>query len=279
MSYHTEHKNLSELYQKLPQDFDLYVKHIVQRATQIEGLLTEKESIFLSLLGAFRTTSGEVLEIGSFKGKSTVILAKSVQLTGGKKIFAVDPLSLPSATDPNVNDTSRVVEDFKQNLKEHNVEHHVDFYQMVSKDLGAQWNQQLRLLWIDGDHTYEGAKIDFRTFAPFLNGGGIVALHDVLHMHEGPIRVFMEDILLSPRFGPCGIWGSIGWAQYLPNFPKIQQFFNEKRTLYKKLNRLIPYVSLDQQNKGLHRFLYKLQRSRVPHRPITITQWCEKILT
>jgi predicted O-methyltransferase YrrM len=36
------------------------------------------------------------------------------------------------------------------------------------------------LLFIDGDHSYEGVKRDFELYAPLVRPGGIVALHDIL---------------------------------------------------------------------------------------------------
>jgi len=264
---------------KLPPNFNQHVENLTKLAAQIEGYLTPQEVRFLCLLGVFQTASGEVLEIGSFKGKSTVILAKSVQLSGEDKIIAVDPLSLPSDTDPFVRDSSLVVKDFKQNLKEQNVEHMVEFHQMLSQDLGAKWDRKLRLLWIDGDHTYAGAKLDFDMFSPFLSDGAIIAIHDVLHPHKGPIRVFMEDILLSAKFGPCGVCGSIGWAQYLNDSQKTQSYFDYKIYLYKKLSKLVPHIALNRRFEGFNKIFYKLKRSRVPHQPIKTAKWCQTIQT
>ena len=42
----------------------------------------------MCLLAAVPTTAGEVLEIGSFKGKSTVVLAKSARLAGDDRVVA-----------------------------------------------------------------------------------------------------------------------------------------------------------------------------------------------
>jgi hypothetical protein len=35
------------------------------------------------------------------------------------------------------------------------------------------------LLFIDGDHTYEGAKADFINYSPLVKEGGVIALHDI----------------------------------------------------------------------------------------------------
>lgn len=42
-------------------------------------------------------------------------------------------------------------------------------------------------LFIDGDHSYEGVRNDFLMYAPWVNEGGIIALHDV--SVEQPARV------------------------------------------------------------------------------------------
>jgi cephalosporin hydroxylase len=39
---------------------------------------------------------------------------------------------------------------------------------------------KLDFLFIDGDHTYEGAKLDFETFNPLLRPGGLVGFHDII---------------------------------------------------------------------------------------------------
>ena len=49
----------------------------------------------------------------------------------------------------------------------------------------AQFEQILRgravdLMFIDGDHTYEGVKKDFEMYSPFVRNGGVVAFHDIL---------------------------------------------------------------------------------------------------
>jgi hypothetical protein len=72
------------------------------------------------------------------------------------------------------------------------------------------WSRPIRFLWIDGDHTYSGSKLDFDLFSPCLVDRGIIAIHDVLHEIEGPIRVFVEKILGSDRFGPAGLLHSRG---------------------------------------------------------------------
>jgi predicted O-methyltransferase YrrM len=41
-------------------------------------------------------------------------------------------------------------------------------------------NQQIDLLFIDGDHTYEGVKADFEMYSPLVRPGGLIAFHDIV---------------------------------------------------------------------------------------------------
>jgi hypothetical protein len=132
-------------------------------------------------------------------------------------------------------------------------------------------------LWIDGDHTYKGTKLDFDGFANHLEDGAIVAIHDVLHEFDGGIRVFMEDILLSPNFGACGFVGSIAWSQFCKDEQKGWNYREEKLKLYSRLSKLIPYVVFKKELKGFEKKKYKLLRSRIPHAAIVPEKWLEII--
>lgn len=264
---------------KLPAGFDEFTDKLLNEIESVEGYLTPKEVRFLALLAACPTAVGDVLEIGSFKGKSTVILAKSAQFGGNHtKIYAVDPMTAPSETDPDLRGAASSFEDFQKNIKAHEVHENIEFHQTFSYELAKTWDKPLRLLWIDGDHTYHGTKSDFEGFAPHLADGGIVAIHDVLHEFDGGIRVFMENVLLSPNFAASGFCGSIAWAQFRKNEAECRRFSNEKLALYKKLSRLIPFVVFKKDLSGWNKRLYKFYRSQVPHGAVNPQYWLRKIV-
>ncbi|MBI4823604.1 MAG: class I SAM-dependent methyltransferase [Nitrospirae bacterium] len=258
---------------KLPEGFNNALNDALNIARGIEGYLSDREMRFLFLLGACPTTEGSVLEIGSFKGKSTVILAKALK---GEKIVAVDPLTSPSITDPDLKGKASAWDEFEKNIKNTGVENVVEFHQMFSHELAKDWQRNIRLLWIDGDHTYKGTKTDFDLFSGFLKDRAIIAFHDVLGF-IGPLRVFLEDILLSDRFGSSGLVGTIGWAQYLKDKEQALRYKEEKLKLYLKLSRLMPIVSSDRALNGLRRLKYKFLRSRIPHSGLSPEKWLSKV--
>lgn len=55
-------------------------------------------------------------------------------------------------------------------------------------------NGSIDFLFIDGDHSYEGVKADFRRYESLVPKGGIIAFHDIQHEHErvGVVRLWNE---------------------------------------------------------------------------------------
>ena len=239
------------------------------------GFLTEREARFLALAAACAPGKGTILEIGSFKGKSTVGLASIAARYGLGKVVTVDPHTAPSVTDPDLEGQTSSWEDFRATLRTAGVEDSVEIHRALSRDLARGWTRPIRLLWIDGDHTYAGAKEDIDLFRRHLAAGAIVALHDVLHTFEGPIRVFVEELLASDDFGPAGLCGSIGWAQYRPR--GSGRWRDSREALRRRAARLIPLVKRGRELRGLAKLQYKLFRALVPHAAVEPATWVRAV--
>lgn len=237
------------------------------------GFLTETEGRFLGLAAACTPAQGVEVEIGSFKGKSTVILAKVAQHYGQASVVAIDPHTFdnPELAEHRASPGASSYQAFLANLDAAGVAASVEAHRAHSTDVAAGWNRPIRLLWIDGNHTYAGAKADFDGFMPHLVPGGIIAFHDALHLFEGPIRVFVEEVLRSDRFGAAGFVGSIAWAQYRP--ADGADFRALRAALERTARRLLPFVESGREPRGIARLRYKLARARVPRAAITPEDW------
>ena len=81
------------------------------------GHLSDREARFLLLVSALAAARGAVLEIGSFKGRSTVALASGVTWSGEGVVHAVDPHTSPSPTDPDLKDSLTSWDEFVVNIE------------------------------------------------------------------------------------------------------------------------------------------------------------------
>jgi predicted O-methyltransferase YrrM len=259
----------------LPGDFEAVIDEAWQSARAVPGYLGELEFRALCLLAAAAPGPGLIVEIGSFKGKSTIGLASIAAHYGFSPVVSIDPHNAPAFTDPMLGAQASSFDEFLANLRSAGVEQHVKVHRAPSWDVAAGWNQPIRLLWIDGDHSYAGAKQDFDLFAPHLADRGIVAFHDALHEFEGPIRVFVEDILRSDRFGPAAFMRTIAWGQYRP--VDGTRFRAARERLARRAAKLIPFVAGGRQVKGLMKLRFKLRRALVPHSAMSPAEWNAKI--
>jgi predicted O-methyltransferase YrrM len=262
---------------RLPADLDTFSSNLLRDVNDVEGYLAPNEMKFLALIAACPTASGEILEIGSFKGKSTIILAKASSLVDTNTIVnAVDPMTAPCETDPDLEGSASSLDDFRKNICEHNLESRIRLHQMMSHDLAPSWSKPLRLLWIDGDHTYPGTLRDFRGFAPHLIDKGIVAIHDTLHQFEGGARVFLEEVLRNPNFGACGFCGSIAWAQFHTDAKDAERHSSHKHVLASKLARLLPFLTRNDLS-FFEKKKYKFYRWLIPHGAVDSQRWIDYV--
>jgi len=226
-------------------------------------------------VAACAPAGGTILEIGSYKGKSTVGLASIAQHYGLGPVVSVDPHSAPAVTDFGHGSRRSSWDDFQTSLRTAGVERTVEAHRAYSRDLARGWTRPIRFLWIDGDHTYRGAKEDIDLFRPHLASGAIVALHDVLHTFEGPVRVFAEALLDSDEFGPAGLCGSVGWAQYRPS--DGGKWRDQRRALRRRVGRLIGFVKEGREPNGFRKLRYKVWRGLVPHAAPDAAAWVRAI--
>lgn len=259
----------------IPRDLQQVIDEAWEAMRAVPGYLLENEARLLGFLAACTPADGRIVEIGSFKGRSTVMLAKVAAHYGLGKVVAIDPHNFNlSEKVRDADSSSRPAsskDDFLNSLRTAGVTGHVEFHHALSKDVSSSWNEPIRLLWIDGDHSYPGAKDDFDGFAPHVQPGGFIALHDALNAFSGPIRVFVEEMLGSNQFGAAGFVHSIAWAQFRPD--DGEKFRETRERLSRCAARLIPFVKDDVELRGWRKKLYKLHRSRVPRKMPEAADW------
>jgi predicted O-methyltransferase YrrM len=110
---------------------------------------------------------GAIVNLGQFRGGSSIIMAKASKLKGRDKLHSFDPLYFPWTEDI-----------FKKN----DVADWIIYAQTTSQDGVKEWakreDPRIRLLFVDGDHSYEGCRRDIVDWAPFIVPGGLLCVHD-----------------------------------------------------------------------------------------------------
>jgi predicted O-methyltransferase YrrM len=182
----------------------------------IDGFLTEKEAVELYRLATAVPRGGSVVEIGSWKGKSTYCLARGLR-TG--TLHAIDPFDgsgdAPSqARYEETRGEVPLLEQFRRNLAPLGLGERVQPWVGTSSDFVGRF-PQIDLLFIDGDHSVEACDFDFRSFAPCLVRGGVLALHDydAARKDFGPTFVAEQRVLPSGDYEFRGLVDSLWTAR------------------------------------------------------------------
>jgi hypothetical protein len=259
----------------VPADLKSTIEEAWEITKQIPGYLLENEAKFLGVLAAITPASGAIVEIGSYRGRSTVMLATVAAHYKLGPVVAIDPHNSPILVNPDGGDQFSSYQDFLANIRGAGLADHVEPHLACSTEVSATWSRSIRLLWIDGDHSYAGVKADFDGFLSYLAPYGVVALHDSLSNFEGPIRIFVEEMLRSDRFGPAGFVHSIAWAQFRPD--DGYKFQTQRERLAKRASKLITLVDEGKELHGLKKMKFKLTRSRVPRFPLTHEAWAKQL--
>jgi predicted O-methyltransferase YrrM len=176
-------------------------------AASIEGWLSDAQGCALFRAAAAATGKGRIVEIGSWKGRSTAWLAAGARLAGAR-VYSVDP-HVGSYEDP----AAATLEEFRANLARVGLADHVEPLVMTSTEAARVMDEPVELLFIDGDHSYEAVRLDADLWLPKLVEGGTVMFHDVGTAYGGPCRVFRRSICWSAGFEGIGRVGSMGIAR------------------------------------------------------------------
>jgi len=176
----------------------------------IPGKLYLTEPSLLWYFGKKCTGKGAILEIGSWKGKSTMLLARGSMKNSNSKVYAVDTFE---GTKENSMKKIDTFEDFKENIKKANVENLVIPLVGFSSDICKKFKEPIEILFIDGDHSYEGVLGDIDNWAPKIISGGWILFHDT--SSKSVMKAVNQKIISSMDYSKIGFSGSIIFAKKL----------------------------------------------------------------
>ena len=141
---------------------------------RIEGFLTRGEADTLRRLA--KDAVDPIVEIGSYKGRSTLALALGSFQGHRAPVYAVDP-HLEYRGVRGMLYKPRDKADFLTNVLASGLMPLINIVHLPSAMASAGWFENIGLLFIDGSHEYRLVKHDFLSWGSRVHSG-VVALHD-----------------------------------------------------------------------------------------------------
>ena len=160
-----------------------------QTAEAARGFMPPDEGLAL-WRSAMAAPIGPMLEIGSYCGKSACYLGAAVQQRGRGTLFCVDHHRGSEENqagwmhhEPDLVDHDTGLIDtlpvFRRTVFEAGLEHVVVAVVGDGPRVARSWSTPLALLFIDGGHGEEPARLDFELWTPHVADDGLLVIHDV----------------------------------------------------------------------------------------------------
>ncbi|MGW3400364.1 class I SAM-dependent methyltransferase [Streptomyces zhihengii] len=165
-----------------------------------------------------------LLEVGTYCGRSTVLLADAARGTGTVAV-TVDhhrgseeqqpgwEYHDPETVDPEIG-LMDTLPSFRRTLHRAGLEDHVIAVVGRSPQVARVWGGKVGLVFVDGGHTDEHAAADYEGWAPHVAEGGLLVIHDVFpdpvdeFTGQAPYRVYLRA-LESGAFEEVSATGSL----------------------------------------------------------------------
>lgn len=150
------------------------------RLADLAGLIAEDVGRALHDLAAQVDPDHAIVELGSFKGKSTCYLAAGAKAGRGARVWAVDAWDLPGNVTGRFGFADPATRaEFDRQIRAARVASRVTPLQGFTTDVAARWDgPKVGLLFIDGDHAEASVVADYEAWRPHLADDAVVVFDD-----------------------------------------------------------------------------------------------------
>jgi predicted O-methyltransferase YrrM len=168
---------------------------------EVDGWMTEDQGRALYDAAATCPSGGRIVEIGSFQGRSTIVLALAA--APDVELIAIDPHAGndrgPQEIDGYEDDATDDHVSFEANLVAAGVRDRVTHVRQFSDVAHPSIEGEIDVLYIDGAHRYAPARADIRDWGARVKPGGSLLIHDSFSS-IGVTAAIMRELLLGDSF-------------------------------------------------------------------------------
>lgn len=211
----------------------------------VGGWLTKDEGVFLYNTAKKIKNGNVIVEVGSWKGKSTICLGIGSKDGNKVKIFAIDPHT-GSSEHQKMFDKVDTFGEFKQNIHRAGVVDFVEPVRDISENAAKNFNQRIEFIFIDGAHEYRFVKMDFKLWFPKVINGGILAFHDSWHF-IGPNLATIVPLLVSSKIKNPKLVDTITYFEKVENNSFFDRLRNIGFVIYRTLFGIVGFLKLKYQ--------------------------------
>jgi predicted O-methyltransferase YrrM len=148
---------------------------------------------------------GRIVEIGSFRGRSTIVLRRAA--AHQVEVVAIDPHAGgdrgPREISPDAALGEADHEAFHANLRNAGVDAGVRHIRRTSQEALGEVEGEIALLYVDGAHRYRPARADIERWGARVAPGGTMLVHDAYNA-VGVMLAQLRVLFLSSRWRYAG---------------------------------------------------------------------------
>lgn len=182
---------------------------ILPKLGGVEGWMTDGQGAMLARYAAQVRDDEAIVEIGSHRGRSTIVLALSRR--GDVPLTAVDPFD-----DPYWGGGADSLEVFESNLERAGVRDQVELFRGFGEQAAAAWSgPRVGLLYLDGAHDFRTVDRELALWRAHLARGARVLCHDTFSSH-GVTRAVLRHAVGSRSLAYLGRTGTLAAFELRP---------------------------------------------------------------
>jgi predicted O-methyltransferase YrrM len=189
----------------------------------VEGWLSEDQARRLWEAARRVPAGGRIVEIGSFRGRSTIVLRRAAD--AAVEVVAIDPHGGgdrgPREISPDAARGQADHEAFLENLRRAGAEGGVRHVRRMSQDALGEVHGGVDLLYVDGAHRYGPAKADLQRWGECVSPGGTMLVHDAYNA-VGVTLAQLRLLLLSSE------WRYVGRTRSLAEYRRDELSAGER---------------------------------------------------